>query len=114
MFLNQAFADTAAQPIAASAPQQPGLLSMVTLFLPMFLVMYFLIIRPQQKKAKEQQAQLEKLKHGDEIITQAGVFGTITGITDKVLTVEIANGVKIRMLKGHVAAVNPQLNAEQK
>lgn len=101
-------------PTAVAAPGQPSFLSMATLFLPMFLVMYFLIIRPQQKKQKEHISRLEKLQYGDEIVTQGGVFGKITGMTDKVLTVEIAEGVKIKMLKSQVASINPQLNGPEK
>lgn len=93
----------------AGAPPQPGPFGMLMPFILMFGVIYFLIIRPQQKKMKEHQGTLEKIKYGDEIITNAGIFGKITGITDKVLTVEIADGVKIKMLKSQVASVNPDL-----
>ncbi|MBI2605954.1 MAG: preprotein translocase subunit YajC [Deltaproteobacteria bacterium] len=80
---------------------------MLLLFAPMFLVIYFFIIRPQNKKMKEHRAVVEKVKSGDEIVTAAGIFGTVTGVTEKVLTVEIADGVKIKLLKSQVATVNP-------
>lgn len=92
---------------AAPGPQQPGIMSMVTLFAPMFLVIYFFIIRPQQKKMKEQQGMLNKLQHGDEVITTAGIYGKVTGITDKILTIEVADNVRIKMLKSQVATINP-------
>ena len=90
-----------------AAPQQPGIMSMITLFAPMFLVIYFLIIRPQQKKVKEHQALLGKLTHGDEIISTSGIYGKVTGITDNVITVEVADGVRVKMIKSAVATVNP-------
>ncbi len=97
---------TLGAPAATQPP--PSLMSMVTLFVPMFLVIYFFIIRPQQKKMKEHQSLLEKLQHGDEIVTNAGFYGKVTGITDKVLTVEIADGVRVKMLKTQIASVNPK------
>lgn len=82
---------------------------MLMLFAPMFIVIYFFIIRPQNKKMKEQQQLLSLIKNGDEIVTNAGIFGTVQGITDKVLTVEIAKNVNIKLLKSQVASVNPKL-----
>ena len=94
---------------AGAAPAQPGPFGMLLPFVLMFVVIYFLMIRPQQKKMKQHQATLEKIKYGDEIVTNAGIFGKVTGITDKVLTLEIADGVRIKMLKGQVATVNPSI-----
>lgn len=94
--------------VPGGAPQQPGLMGMLTLVAPMLLVMYFLMIRPQQKKMKEHQGMLEKIQHGDEVVTNAGIFGKVTGVTEKVLTVEIADGVRVKMLKSQVASVNPK------
>ena len=71
----------------------------------MFGVVYFLMIRPQQKKAKEQQDMLGGLKHGDEILTTSGILGKITGITDKVVTVEVADNVRVKMLKSQVSQI---------
>jgi preprotein translocase subunit YajC len=120
--MNSAFADSAPPAPGAGtttsttttapqtgAPPQPGMLQMVMPFGLMFLVIYFLIMRPQQKKMKEHQESLSKLKHGDEVVTNAGIFGKVTGITDKVVTVEIAEGVRVKMLKGQISSINPQL-----
>lgn len=96
----------------AGAPPQPGAFGMLMPFILMFVVIYFLIMRPQQKKMKEHQALLEKIQYGDEVVTNAGIFGKVTGITDKVLTVEIADGVRIKMLRSQVASVNPNLAAK--
>jgi preprotein translocase subunit YajC len=107
--LSSAIADTA--PVPAGAPtstlgqQPPGFGSMLLPFGAMFAVVYFLMIRPQQKKMKEQQAMLGELKHGDEVITTSGILGTITGITDKVVTLEIADNVRIKILKSQVSQV---------
>lgn len=87
------------------APQQPSAWGMLLPFVLMFVVIYFLIIRPQQKRTKEHQALLDKVQHGDEVITNAGIFGTVRGVTDKVLTLEIADGVKIKLLKNQIASV---------
>lgn len=95
---------------APAGPAQPGPFGMLMPFILMFVVIYFLIMRPQQKKMKEQQAMLEKIQYGDEVVTNAGIFGKVTGITDKVLTVEIADGVRIKMLRGQVASVNPNIS----
>jgi preprotein translocase subunit YajC len=99
--------DTHATTQAAPAPAQqpPTLTGMMMPFLLMFMVVYFLMIRPQQKKMKEQQTMLTTLKHGDEVITASGILGTITGITDKVVTLEIADDVKIKLIKSQVAQV---------
>lgn len=74
-------------------------------FILMFGVIYFLMIRPQQKKAKEQQSMLGALKHGDEVVTTSGLLGKVTGITDRVVTLEVADDVRVKMLKSQVAQV---------
>jgi preprotein translocase subunit YajC len=91
--------------VASASHQQPGGLMAFAPFILMFGVLYFLILRPQQKKVKEQQTMISSLKHGDEIITASGILGKITGITDKVVTVEVADNVKLKMLKSQVSQV---------
>ena len=68
-----------------------------------FAVFYFLLIRPQQKKAKEHKEMLGQLKRNDEVMTTGGVFGKVTAITDTELTLEVAPNVRIRVGRGHVA-----------
>ncbi|MCB2186584.1 MAG: preprotein translocase subunit YajC [Deltaproteobacteria bacterium] len=70
----------------------------------MFVIFYFLLIRPQQKKAKAHKEMLGALKKGDNIITSGGVYGKITGITDAVAVVEIAPQVRIKITRGSIAA----------
>ncbi len=113
--INNAYAQTTATTTTAPAgtapgapPPQAGMMSMLTLFAPMFLVIYFFIIRPQNKKMKEHKKILDQVKSGDEIVTASGIFGTVTGVTDTVVTVEIADKVRIKMLKGQVASVTAQ------
>jgi preprotein translocase subunit YajC len=80
-------------------------------FLPMvaiFVVFYFLLIRPQQKKAKEAKAMLEALQKGDEIVTAGGVLGRISKLGDQYLTVEIASGTEIIVQRGAVAQLLPK------
>lgn len=88
-----------AQTAAASAPSP--FLQFVP-FVLIFVVMYFLMIRPQKKKMQEEQNFLLKLSHGDEIYTKSGILGKITGIADKAVTLEIENGAKMKILKSHI------------
>ncbi len=67
-------------------------------------IFYFLMIRPQQKRAKEHRTFLDNLKKGDKIITSGGLYGTITGITDDAVTIEIAEKVRVKVDKNTVAA----------
>ena len=71
----------------------------------MFAIFYFLLIRPQQKKAKEHRALLEALKKGDQVVTAGGMHGKVTSLDDQVVTLEIAPGVNVKINKGFVASV---------
>ena len=91
-----------------NAAQDGGLMALfinIAPILAIFVLFYFLMIRPQQKKVKEQQQMLTALKQGDEVMTSSGILGKITGIAEKVVTLEIADNVKIKILKGQVAQV---------
>jgi len=85
----------------AAPPAAGGLASFVPLIL-IFVVFYFLLIRPQQKKAKEHQKFLSNLKKGAEVVTSGGIHGRITGLTDTVVTMEIADGVRIKVNRSAV------------
>lgn len=65
----------------------------------LFAIMYFLVIRPQQKQVKEHKNLLAALKKGDDVVTQGGLLGKIYAVTDKIITLEIASGVRVRVLK---------------
>lgn len=71
----------------------------------MFGIFYFLLIRPQQKKAKEHKALLESMKKGDNVITAGGVHGKITAVENDLVTLEIANNVNIKITKSYIAAI---------
>ena len=71
-------------------------------------VMYFLMIRPQMKRAKEHREMLGKLAKGDEVLTNGGIAGTVTDIGDNFITVEIADNVRIRLQKGAITNVLPK------
>jgi preprotein translocase subunit YajC len=70
----------------------------------LFAIMYFVLIRPQQKQMKEQQAMLSSLKKGDDVVTQGGLLGKIFAVQDKVVTLEVSSGVKLRVLKSSIQA----------
>jgi preprotein translocase subunit YajC len=70
----------------------------------LFAIMYFVLIRPQQKQMKEQQALLASLKKGDDVVTQGGLLGKVFSVADKVVTLEVASGVKLRVLKSSIQA----------
>jgi len=101
----------------ATPPAGSGFASFIPLIL-IFVVFYFLLIRPQQKKAKEHQAFLGGLKKGDEVVTSGGIHGRITGLTDAIVTMEIAEGVRIKVNRSSIltsaADVKKRVEAPEK
>ena len=82
-----------------------GIQQFVPLIL-IFAIMYFLLIRPQQKKAKEHQAMVAGLRRGDQVVTQGGIIGKVVKVKeDGEVEVEIAEGVKVRVVKATIATV---------
>jgi preprotein translocase subunit YajC len=81
-----------------------GLGSFLPLIL-MFVVFYFLLIWPQQKKSKAHRQVLASLQKGETVVTSSGIYGTITGITDTVVTLEIAEKVRIKVARNSIAGV---------
>jgi len=71
----------------------------------MFAIFYFLLIRPQQKKAKQHKAMLSAVRKGDKVVTSGGLHGEITGMTEDVLTIEIAPKVRVKVSRGSIAGV---------
>ncbi len=84
--------------------QSGGLISFVPLIL-MFAIFYFLLIRPQQKKAKQHKELLGALKKGDKVVSSGGLHGTVTGLADDVVTMEIAPKVRVKVSRGSISAV---------
>ena len=87
-----------------SGAQGGGLGAFVPLIL-MFAIFYFLLIRPQQKKAKLHKAMLSAVKKGDRVVSSGGLHGVITGLTDDVVTMEIAPKVRVKVSRGSIAGV---------
>lgn len=71
----------------------------------MFVIFYFLLIRPQQKKQKDHKKLLANLKRGDEIVTAGGLVGKITAITDRIITIEVADKTRVRIIRSQVMTV---------
>jgi preprotein translocase subunit YajC len=92
---------------AATTDPMGGFMQLLPIIL-MFVVLYFLMIRPQMKRAKEHKALIEALAKGDEIVTGGGIAGRVTGISDNFLILEIAAGVEVRVQKQAVTVVLPK------
>ncbi len=86
-----------------AAAESPSFFIQAVPFLAMFFIFYFLMMRPQIKKQKTHQDFLQTLKKGDRVLTSSGIFGTIEGLTEKYVKLEIADDVSIRVLKAHVS-----------
>ncbi|MDQ2928151.1 MAG: preprotein translocase subunit YajC [Caldimonas sp.] len=105
MFITEAHAQAA--PVAGSESMFSNLGSMLPLVL-MFVVLYFVMIRPQMKRQKEAKAMVEALAKGDEVVTSGGMLGKISKIGESFLSVEVANGVEIQVQRSAVVQVMPK------
>ncbi|HSI59125.1 MAG TPA: preprotein translocase subunit YajC [Ideonella sp.] len=104
MFISNAFAQTAP---AAAASTTSSLMSFLPLVL-MFVVLYFIMIRPQMKRQKEHKAMIEALAKGDEVVIGGGVLGRVAKMGDTYLHVEVSNGVEIQVQRSSVVQVLPK------
>ncbi len=98
MFWSIAYAQSAATPA-----QEPNVLMSLVPFIFIFAVMYFLVIRPQSKRQKDHGLFLKELKRGDEVLTSSGILGRIEGLTDTFVTLEISEGVRVKLLRNSIA-----------
>lgn len=89
---------------AGGAGAAGGLISFVPILL-IFLIMYLLMIRPQQKKVKEHRAMVEALRRGDQVVTAGGVIGKVTKVMDSEVEVELAKDVRVRVIKHTISQV---------
>ena len=105
MFISTAYAQTA--PAAAAGGTESTLLSMLPLVL-MFVVLYFIMIRPQMKKQKEHKAMIEAVAKGDDVVIAGGVLGRVAKLGDQYLSVEVASGVELQVQRGSVVQVLPK------
>ena len=90
---------------AQVAAQQPSMLASFIPLILIFLIFYFLLIRPQQKKQKEHKVLLNSIKRGDEILSSGGILGKVIKVDNDKLTVEIAKGVNVIIIRSTVADV---------
>lgn len=111
MFISTAYA-MAGQ---AQAPGQQGnwFTGLIPIIL-IFAIFYFMLIRPQQKQQKKHKEMLSNLQRGDKVITRGGIHGVIHGVTDKILQVEIAEGVRVKLNREAIAFVERPAEAEAK
>ena len=105
MFISEAIAQTTAAP--TDSMFGGGIGGMLPILL-MFVVLYFVMIRPQMRRQKELKTMIDALARGDEVVTSGGVLGKITKVGDTYLTVEISNGVEVLVQKGSVLQVLPK------
>ena len=104
MFISEAFAQTAP---AAAGSTESSLLSLLPLVL-MFVVLYFIMIRPQMKRQKEHKAMIDALAKGDEVVIGGGVVGRVAKLGDSIIHVEVANGVELQVQRPAVVQVLPK------
>jgi preprotein translocase subunit YajC len=106
MFISSAFAQTAPA-AAAGGDLQSTLMGMLPLVL-MFVVLYFVMIRPQMKKQKEHRAMVDAIAKGDEVVTVGGVLGTVTKVGEGYIGLEVASGVEVEIQRSAVVQVLPK------
>jgi preprotein translocase subunit YajC len=107
VFISSAFAQTAPAAAAAGGDMQSSLMSMLPLVL-MFVVLYFVMIRPQMKKQKEHKTMIDALAKGDEVVTAGGVLGKVSKMGDAFVNLEVASGVEIQIQRSAVVQVLPK------
>ncbi len=104
MFISEAFAQTAP---AAAEGMGSSLMSMLPLVL-MFVVLYFIMIRPQMKRQKEHKAMIDAVAKGDEVVTAGGLLGRISKVGDSFVHVELASGVEVQLQRTAITQVLPK------
>lgn len=97
----------AALPASATAAggQAPSLMGQLLFFVPLILIFYFLIIRPQSQRAKKHKEMVANIKRGDTVVTSGGLIAKVNKVADTELTVDLADGVRVRIVKGMVMEV---------
>ena len=105
MIISQAFAQTA--PAPSGGGTESSLLSLLPLVL-MFVVLYFIMIRPQMKRQKEHKAMVEALAKGDEVVTAGGVLGRVAKLGETYVHVEVATGIELQVQRSSIVQVLPK------
>ena len=103
LFMTSAYAQE-----AGAAQAQNPLMGMVPLVV-IFVIFYFLMIRPQKKRMEEERKQVAALEKGTEVYTKSGIIGKISGISEKVMTLEVEDGTKLKVLKAYIAGPTSQV-----
>jgi len=98
---------SSAQAQTAATPQGDPMFSWL-LLLGMFVLFYFLLIRPQQKRAKEHKEMVDAVKTGDEVVMGGGVLGRVSGVSEQFASVEVADGVVVKVQRHSIIAVLPK------
>jgi preprotein translocase subunit YajC len=107
VFISEAFAQAAPAPTGAPESALGGITGMLPIVL-MFVVLYFVMIRPQMKRQKEHKAMIDALAKGDEVVVAGGVLGRVTKMGETFVHVEVANNVEIQVQRGAVVQVLPK------
>ncbi len=101
-FISDAWAEA-----APAAAQDAGLMGFLPLII-IFVIFYFLLMRPQMKRAKEHRKMVEALSKNDEVVTSGGILGKVTDVEESMITVEIAEGVRVKVQKSAVSSILPK------
>lgn len=104
MFISNAYAQSPLDSLGAAG----GFISQYGILILMFVVMYFLMIRPQQKRAKEQKAMMDALAKGDEVVTAGGLLGKVAKVNDSYVTVEVSSGTEVVIQKSSITMLLPK------
>ena len=107
VFISSAFAQTAPAAAATGGGIESSLMSMLPLVL-MFVVLYFVMIRPQMKKQKEHRTMIEAIAKGDEVVTAGGLIGKIAKLGESYISVELTQGVEVQMQRSAIVQVLPK------
>ena len=102
-----------AQEAVAAAPAQPNAFTSMLPLVMVFAIFYFLMIRPQKKRADKEREYVANIQKGTEVYTKSGIIGTITSITEKVVTLEVESGTKIKVLRSQLGGALADIYAKQ-
>ena len=104
-FIDMAYAMAPGQPGSSGQGGAAGLLGSLVPLVLIFVIFYFLLIRPQQKKAKDHKNMIDNLKKGDKIITSGGIYGVIEGVGANTVTIKVGENTRIKLGKPYIAAI---------
>ena len=104
-FIDMAYAMAPGQPGGSGQGGAAGLLTSIVPLVLIFVIFYFLLIRPQQKKAKDHKNMIDNLKKGDKIITSGGIYGVIEAVGANTVTIKVGENTKVKLGKAYVAAI---------